>query len=136
MTLFLAVPLRQRNLRSALFVVFLWLVLAMSTLLALTWLIPSQVEQAIADGFLYRTAFLEWYYAGSPLPASFGTQLLPSLIEIVGVTLGSLVTGGLVGAWFLVKAANLAAYAPARCSTRSATHCYCPWLCRCGRFCN
>lgn len=110
LTLFMAVPLRQHNLRSALVVVFLWLVLSMGTIMGLTWLFPSQIELAIADGFMYRAAFLEWYYANSPLPASFGTQLVPSLLEIVGITLGSLATGGLVGAWFLVKAANLAAY--------------------------
>jgi len=110
LTLFLAVPLRQSDRRGAFGVVFGWLGLAMLTLLVLTWLLPLQMERAFDDGFLHRAAVSEWYYANYPLPASFGTQLLPSLIEIVGVTLGSLLTGGVVGAWFLLKVANLAAF--------------------------
>jgi len=110
LTVFLLIPLRKRDLRSALIVVFLWLAFSMLAILALTWFVPEQMERAFENGFLHRAAFSEWYYAGSPLPASFATQPVPSLVEIAGILLGSLLTGGLVGAWFLVKMANLAAF--------------------------
>lgn len=113
LTAFLLVPLRRRALGSALTVVFLWLALSMATIFLLTWLAPNQVELAFEDGFFHRAAVSEWYYANSPLPASFASQPIPSLVEIAGVLLGSLLTGGLVGAWFLVKLANLAAFSAA-----------------------
>jgi hypothetical protein len=54
--------------------------------------------------------FSEWYFANSPLPASFVSAPLSSLLEVVGVTLGSLFTGGVAGVWSLVRMANLAAF--------------------------
>jgi hypothetical protein len=110
LTAYLLIPLRKRDLRSALILVFLWLALSMLAILVLTWFVPEQMERAFESGFLHRAAVSEWYYAGSPLPASFATQPVPSLVEIAGILLGSLLTGGLVGAWFLVKMANLAAF--------------------------
>jgi hypothetical protein len=114
---FLLIPLRRRDLRSALIVVFLWLALAMVAVFALTWLDPLRVEAAFEDGFLHRAAYAEWYYAAnaeaSPLPASFATQPLASLAELLGIVLGSLLTAGFVGAWFLMKLANLAAFSAA-----------------------
>ncbi len=110
LTVFMLIPLRQRDLRSALAVMFLWLTLQMSMLLVLTWFAPVQLERAFEDGFLFRAALSEWYFASSPLPASFASQPLASLIEILGVLAGSLLTGGLVGSWFLMRMANLAAF--------------------------
>jgi hypothetical protein len=114
---FLLIPLRRRDLRGALSVVFLWLALTMATVFALTSFDPVRMERAFENGFLHRAAFAEWYYAadaqGSPLPASFATQPIPSLAEIVGITLGSLFSAGFVGAWFLMKLANLAAFSAA-----------------------
>jgi hypothetical protein len=117
LTALLLVPLRRRDLRGALGVVFLWLALTMATVFALTWYDAVRAENAFENGFLHRAAFAEWYYAAeaatSPLPASFTTQPLASAVEIAGIVLGSLLTGGLVGAWFLMKLANLAAYSAA-----------------------
>lgn len=113
LTLLLLVPLRRRDLRGALATVFLWLALAMATVFAVTWIAPVEMERTFENGFLHRAAFAEWYYAGSPLPASFMSQPLASLVEIVGIVLGSLLTAGLVGAWFLMKLANLAAFSAA-----------------------
>ena len=110
LTLLLAIPLRKRDLAGALLVVFLWLPIAMLAILVLTWLAPLQLERSFDNGFLHRAAYAEWYFAGSPLPASFATQPVGRLLEIVGILLGSLLTGGLVGAWFLVRLANLAAF--------------------------
>ena len=117
LTLFLAVPLRQRNLRSALFVVFLWLALTMGTLLALTWFDRRSHGTRLRGRFSLPRGLcrmvLRRQRASSPLPARFGTQLLPSLVEIVGIMLGSLLTGGPCRRLVLVKAANLAAFGAA-----------------------
>lgn len=110
LTVFMAIPLRQHDLRGALSVVFLWLALSMALLLLLTWAAPGQVERAFEGGFEYRGAYAEWYYAHSLLPASFASQPLASAVEVIGVVLGSLLSAGLVGAWFVVKMANLAAF--------------------------
>lgn len=107
---FLLLPLRRRDVNGALTVVYLWLALSMTTLLALTWFLPTQLERAIANGFLHRAAISEWYFANSPLPASPAAAPLASLVEVLGVTLGSWLTAGFLGAWFLVQMANLAAF--------------------------
>ena len=117
LAVFLLVPLRRRDLRSALIVVFLWLTLTMVTVFTLTWFDGVRTERAFENGFNYRAAFAEWYYANnaksSPLPASFAIQPLASIAEILGIVLGSLLTAGFVGAWFLMKVANLAAFGAA-----------------------
>lgn len=113
LTVLLLIPLRRRDLRGALATVFVWLLTAMATVFLITWFAPVEMERTFENGFLHRAAFAEWYYANSPLPASFGSQPLASLIEIVGIVLGSLLTGGLVGAWFLMRVANLAAFSAA-----------------------
>jgi len=107
---FMAIAVRRSDLRGGLLVVFLWLALSMSILIGLMLVAPEQVERAFTDGFMYRALVSEWYFARSPLPSSFATQPVPSLIEAIGVTLGALLTGGLVGVWFLVRMANLAAF--------------------------
>lgn len=112
-TLLLLVPLRQRDLQGGLIAIFIWLAAAMATVFAITWFEPVAMERTFENGFLYRAAYAEWYYASSPLPASFATQPLASLAEIAGIIVGSLLTGGLVGAWFLMKVANLAAFGAA-----------------------
>jgi hypothetical protein len=110
LTIFLAIAVRRRDLRGTLTVVFLWLALSMLVLLMLMWVAPDQIERAFADGFMHRAQVSEWYFARSPLPASFATQPAASMLEVIGVTLGALLTGGLVGVWFLVQMANLAAF--------------------------
>ena len=107
---FLAVALRQRRWREALWVLALWLVLQIATMIVITRLLPGQVEQAISDGFRYRAAFFGWFYGVEALPASLRVAPLGRLLEIVGIVLGSLLSGGLVGLWFLMRATNLAAY--------------------------
>lgn len=113
LTILLLIPLRRRDLRSALVTVFLFLALAMATVFLVTWVAPVEMERTFENGFLHRAAFAEWYYADSPLPSSFGSQPLASLAEIAGIVLGSLLSAGLVGAWFLLKLANLAAFSAA-----------------------
>ncbi len=110
LSIFLSIAVRRRDLRSALTLVFLWLAFSMASLIGVTLIAPGQVERAFDDGFMVRAMFSEWYFANSPLPSSFATAPLPSLLEIAGVTLGSLITGGVIGVWSLVRMANLAAF--------------------------
>ncbi len=107
---FLLIPLRQRQIRQAITVIALWLVLQWVTMLLLTWLAPLQVERAINDGFIYRTAYLEWFFGNRQAPGSLALQPVGRLLEVLGILVGSLVSGGLIGIWFLVRALNLAAF--------------------------
>ena len=70
----------------------------------------SHAERAIDNGFMQRAMTSEWYFARSPLPAGIVEQPLAGIVEIAGILLGSLLTGGLVSAWFLMRMANLAAF--------------------------
>ena len=110
--IFLLIPLRQGLIRQALWVLALWLVLQFSVVVTLTWLLETRVETAFHDGFHYRMAYIAWFYgAESALrPDSFSAAPSARLLELLGILVGSLVSGGLIGVWFLVKSANLAAY--------------------------
>lgn len=110
--IFMLIPLRQGLLRQTLWVFALWLVLQFSVVVTLTWLLEARVETAFHDGFRYRMAYIAWFYgAASALrPDSFSAAPSARLLELLGILLGSLVSGGLIGVWFLVKSANLAAY--------------------------
>jgi hypothetical protein len=110
LSIFLSIAVRRRDLRGALLLIYLWLGFSMLSLIGVTLVAPGQVERAFDDGFMARALFSEWYFANSPLPASFATAPMPSLLEVIGVTLGSLLTGGVVGIWSLVRMANLAAF--------------------------
>lgn len=110
LTIFLAISVRRGDMRSGLGIVFLWLAVTMSLILLLTWFVPDQLERAIDDGFMQRAMTSEWYFARSPLPGGITGEPLGAAAEIAGIVLGSLLTGGLVGAWFLVRMANLAAF--------------------------
>jgi len=107
---FLLIPLRQRQIRQALTVLALWLVLQWVSMFLLAWLAPLQVERAINDGFIYRTAYLEWFFGNRQVPDSLAVQPVGRLLEVGGVLVGSLVSGGLIGIWFLVRAVNLSAF--------------------------
>lgn len=110
LTIFTSLALRRGGSAPALRVATLWLVCQGLCLALLAWLLPSPLEKAIPGGFLYRTALIEWAYAGSALPGSLLAAPLARLGEIVGVLLGSLLSVGLAGGWFLVKGVNLLAY--------------------------
>ena len=110
LSIFVVLAVRRRDLRGALGVVLLWLVVSMAALIVLMGVAPAQIERAFDDGFFYRASLSEWYFAGSPLPGSLATQPLASLLEVAGLTVGALVSGGVVGVWSLVRLANLTAF--------------------------
>lgn len=110
LALFAGLAGRRGGVRQAATVTALWLFVQMGLILLLTWLFPERLDLAFGNGFNFRTAYLEWFYTGQDLPRSVLTSPTATLIEIAGVILGTLATGGLVGAWFLVRAANFAAF--------------------------
>lgn len=107
---FLLFALRQQRVKSAVYVLALWLTIQAVTLIVVTRIVPGQVERAISDGFLYRTALVAWLYGAADLPRSVAVEPLGRIIELVGIVIGSLISAGLVGLWFLVNATNLVAY--------------------------
>jgi hypothetical protein len=110
LTVFIAMPLRQHNPHGAVRTVIIWLPLQFLTITLMTVMAGGLVEQAIHDGFLYRGAISAWLYGSGPLPGALSTDPFAPLRELAGVVLGGLATAGLVGAWFLVRIVNVAAY--------------------------
>ncbi|MCB0060806.1 MAG: hypothetical protein KDE19_01780 [Caldilineaceae bacterium] len=109
---FLIIPLRQGFIRQTVLVMALWLFIQFIVILLATLWAEQRVQVAFANGFLYRMAYVNWFYeAGGALrPDGFSVRPLARSLELLGVTLGSLFTLGLVGIWFLVRALNLAAF--------------------------
>ncbi|MCC6166241.1 MAG: hypothetical protein IT329_03350 [Caldilineaceae bacterium] len=110
LTVFIAIPLRKNHLRGAVNVMALWLLLQYALITLLTWSFGDYVERAIDDGFVYRGELASWFYGGAALPGGLHATPIARLIEILGIILGSLLTAGLVGAWFLVRAVNFAGF--------------------------
>ncbi len=110
LVIFTALAVRRGDMRQALIIVGVWLALQFILLAALTWLLPTRLDHAFANGFNLRTATLQGFYTGQNLPRTLGVAPLSGLVEVAGVTLGSLATGGLIGAFFLVRAVNFAAF--------------------------
>jgi len=110
LTLFAALAVRRGSLRQALIVVGLWLALQFLLMTAMTWLLPTRLDLAFVNGFNLRTATLQWFYTGLGYPHSLAVRPGSVLMEVAGVLLGSLATGGLIGAFFIVRAVNFAAF--------------------------
>lgn len=108
---FMAVALRQRAPRRALLVVAIWVALQLVVMIALGALASGSVEQAIPDGFALHSGLLEWAYTDVRAPGGVQATPLQRLLELVIVLAGSLLTGGLVGAWVLVRTVNQTGFA-------------------------
>lgn len=107
LTIFIAIPLSKGHLRGAFNVIALWLFLQFSLMTLFAWAFGDRIERAITDGFIYRGEIAAWFYSDGTLPRGMQAAPLARLAEIAGITLGSLLTAGLVGVWFLVRAVNL-----------------------------
>ncbi len=110
LTIFIAIPLRKGHLRGALNVMALWLILQFGLMTLLSWAFGGLVERAIANGFAYRGELTSWFYSGAILPGSLQAAPLARLVEVIGIIVGSVFTAGLIGAWFLVRAVDLAGF--------------------------
>lgn len=109
LTAFVALPLHNRHVRGAVIVVALWLSLQYLIILGLSTFFGQAVERAIPDGFTVRAAFIGSYYIGGPLYDGVLSSSR-SLVGLVGVIMGSLLTAGLLGFWFVVRALNVSAF--------------------------
>lgn len=107
---FLAIVLRKGSMKTALILMSVWLIIQVAILALMTGFFMDQVERSIPGGFDLRTGLVAWLYAGSPLPDGLRSEPMARLIEIAGVTAGALLTGGLLGVWFLMRAANQAGF--------------------------
>ena len=107
--IFLIIPLRQRLRGQTLLVMGLWYITQALTILGLTLFFAKYVQYAFNDGFNYSMNYAEWFYSVPNVlrPDSFAAQPVGRIVELLGVLLGSLVSGGLIGIWFLVRALNL-----------------------------
>ncbi len=120
LALFVGMAVRRRSPRQALWIMAVWLLFQFATFFSAAWIAPNQADRLVADGFLARSAFLEWFYAGGPLPNGLATTPGARLIEVGAALAGSLLSGGLVGSWFLVRAVNRAAFFAAALLSGSA----------------
>ena len=140
LTIFLAIPLRRGRVDRGIQVLIIWLTLQLLFMVVGTLLLPAVFERAIHGGFAYRSALVEWAATGHGLPGWFGKRAMPTaggplpvcarvglcqslstggyvlsrLGEISGISLGSLLSAGLVGLWFLIRALNQFGYAAGR----------------------
>jgi hypothetical protein len=113
LTAFLALPLRERRVGRALIVLAAWLAFEFAVVFAAAFAVPRGAEAAVGGGFAYRAALLEWLYGAARLPTGWADQPWLRAWELVAATAGSLLTGGFLGYWILVKTTALAAYGAA-----------------------
>ena len=114
LTIFVAIPLRRGRVDRGIWVITLWIGLQLLVMSAGSALLPQLFERAVRDGFGYHRTLLEWSVTGEGLPGWILANPLSRLGEIVGVLFGSLLTAGLAGLWFLMRAVNQFGYAAGR----------------------
>lgn len=113
LTAFVAVAARHRSVKHAIDIMTIWLAIQFVLLLVLALVVNARVEQAIGNGFLFRAEMAEWAFADGVLPASWLDQPINRLIELFGITVGSALSGGLIGIWSVVRTVDLAAFSAA-----------------------
>lgn len=128
LTVFVAIPLRKGHLRGALNVMALWLTLQFILITLLAWAFGGLVEKAIQDGFTYRGQMAVWFYDGALLPRGIQAAPWSRFVEFAGIVAGSLLTAGLVGNWFLVRAVDLAGFGAGSLFATLATPALLPWM--------
>lgn len=114
LTIFLAIPLRRGSVDKGILALALWLALQLLVMGAGSAFLPQMFERAVADGFGFHRALLEWSVTGEGLPGWVLANPLVRLVEVAGVLLGSLLSAGLAGLWFLMRAVNQLGYAAGR----------------------
>jgi len=107
---FLAITLRRGSIKTALILMGVWLAVQIVALALMTGFFINQVERSIPHGFDLRTGLAAWLYAGAALPRGPASEPMARGVEIAGIMAGALLTGGLLGVWFLMQAANQAGF--------------------------
>ena len=110
LTIFVIIPLHQNYRRGALKVMAIWLPIQFILLTLLSSLFLAQLEHAFTNGFAYRGDITAWFFGGAPHPTGLLQQPVTFVIELAGVILGTLVSAGFVGTWFLIRLINQSAY--------------------------
>lgn len=110
LAIFMLPLMRRGRVKRALALFASWLLIQFLVIMFLSMATPGQMEHAIADGFNRRTGMLAWFYASAEPPAGLVVGLGGRLLELLAVGVGSALTGGLVGFWFVVRGVNLAAF--------------------------
>jgi hypothetical protein len=111
LTILLGVALRSGSMTPAVQTLVVWSVAQAFIVILLTYFFADQVERAIRDGFALRTGTVEWLYTDAVVPFDIQAAPMRRVWEFAGVTLGSIVTGGLVGVWTLLETVNRSAFA-------------------------
>ncbi len=91
-------------------VLLLWVAAQFVAMVLLARFSPVQAEAAVGDGFAHREALLEWLFTARALPVSLTSAPGLRLLEVAGVAVGALLSGGLLGLWFLMRTVNLIAF--------------------------
>jgi len=110
LTIFIAMAIRRGQIRHALNIMALWLPLQFLVMALLAWLIPSQAEQAIAEGYNHRMLLFSWLQGYNPPPQGLLREPLSVIGQLLGIIVGTLISGGLIGIYILERAVNLAGY--------------------------
>jgi hypothetical protein len=110
LTIFVIIPLHQNHRNGAIRVMAIWLPIQFILLTLLSRLFVTQLEHAFTDGFAFRGDITAWFFGGAPHPTGLIEQPMAFVMELAGVILGSLVSAGFVGTWFLVRLINQSAY--------------------------
>ncbi len=111
LTILLGVALRSGSATSAVSTLAVWVLAQALIIMLLTYFFGDQVERAIRDGFALRAGTIEWLYTDAALPFEVQAAPMRRLWEFAGVTLGSIITGGLIGVWTLLETVNRSAFA-------------------------
>lgn len=110
LTTFAALAIRRKQAGQAAAIAAVWLVVQYATIVLFSWLFVERAERVVTDGFVARGEILDWLYAGDIFPDSIQINPILRLTELIGVTVGSLISLGFIGFLLVVRAVNLAAF--------------------------
>ncbi len=111
LTLFTALPIRAGLWRRAVRITALWLTVTLLLITVISFSAPAQVEASLSNGFEYRAQLLEWMYGVGAYPSWQASLTMSTALRVGAFTLGSVVTAGAVGYWFVFQQINHLGYA-------------------------
>lgn len=108
LAVFVMLAVRGGETRHAVWVMVVWLTVQFLLVALLAWVFTDRMESAVIGGFEARGAVLEWHFSQRAFPGSLVDDPRVRLLEGAGVTIGSLLSAGVIGDWFLARAVNMA----------------------------
>ena len=106
LTVFIAIPLKAGLWKRSALLMTMWLLLVVAIVAITTKLTPSHVELSIGSGFAFHTNLLAWLYNAKTASGVMQENILSDLVVTAGVIVGSLVSAGGIGNWFLMRLVN------------------------------